>query len=119
MLKNISELQKKVLVSINNELYNPSFTSYNEIFEDCILSSYQEFIEKYKINFHSAIQELHLITIYQYKTFDGGEIEIELHKFDGDYDFKYNTKRKTEQTQKIQDDFETSWVNDDLAVQLF
>jgi hypothetical protein len=119
MIRNISQLRKRVLVSINNELHNPSFTNYNEIFEDCILSTHQDFVEKYKINFQSTIHELHLITIYEYKTFDGGEIEIELHKFDADYDFKYNTKIKTAQTKKIQEEFEVTWINDDLAIQLF
>lgn len=119
MLKNVSELKKKVFVSINETFHSVLSNDYNEIFEDCVLLSHQEFIEKYKINFTSVIEELHLITTYQYKTFDGGEIEIELHKFDGDYDFKYNARKATEQTQKIQDDFEASWVNDDLAVRLF
>ena len=119
MLKNVTELKKEVFVSINNELYKPTFSNYNEIFEDSILNSHQEFIEKYKIKYPSAIQDFHLITVYHYKTFDRGEIEIQLHKFDGDYDFKYKSKSETEQSQKIQDDFEASWINDDLAVQLF
>lgn len=119
MLKNVAELKKEVFVSINNELHKPVFTDYNEVLEDSILFSHQEFIEKYKIKYFSAIQDFHLITAYQYKTFDGGEIEIELHKFDGDYDFKYKTKSQTEQIKKIQDDFEASWINDDLTAQLF
>lgn len=119
MLRNVLELKKIVFVSINEKLHRVSFNDYNEIFEDCILLLHQEFIEKYKINFVSAIKELHLVTAYQYKTFDGGEIEIELHKFDGDYDFKYNARKATEQTQKIQDEFEASWINDDLAIQFF
>lgn len=119
MLKNINDLKREVFVNVNGELHKVSFTNYNEIVDDIIFLSQQDFIEKYRINFASAIQDLHLVDVFHFKTFDGGEIEIELHKFDGDYDFKYKTKGRSEQSQKIQEDFETLWANDDLAVLLF
>ena len=119
MMKNVKEMKKEVLVSINGTLSNISLNDYNEILDNFIFLSQIDFITKYRIKYPMAIQDLHLVTTYRYKTFDGGEIEVELHKFDGDYDFKYNMEKYSQQAQKIQDDFEASWVNDNLAVQLF
>lgn len=119
MLENITEMKRQVFININDEFHKVLFKNYNEILDDIVFLTQKDFIEKHKINYPSAIQDLHLVTVFHFKTFDAGEIEIELHKFDGDYDFKYITKSKSEQTQKIQDDFEVSLVNDDLAVQLF
>jgi hypothetical protein len=36
-----------------------------------------------------------------------------------DYDFKYNAKINSEQTRKIQNEFEPSWLNDELAFKFF
>lgn len=119
MLENINELKRQVLAEINGSLHSPVFTNYREMLGDSFLLNKKEFIIKYSIDFKSEVKNLHLIDIFLFKTFDGGEIEIELHKYDGDYEYKYNTKIASEQVQKIQDNFEASWINDNLNVLLF
>ncbi|MCF6149420.1 MAG: hypothetical protein E3K37_12265 [Candidatus Kuenenia sp.] len=119
MLEDISQFQRDVIVSINGQFFHPKFDKYRDMLGDCFLIDNKEFIQKYKIDYKGKIENMHLIDIFNFKTFDGGEIEVELHKYDGDYRYVYNMTTLTLQSQKIQDDFEACWVNDELAILLF
>lgn len=118
MLQNVTEMKRDVFVSINHFPYKVSYTSYNQIMEDVIFCTDEIFFEKYNINLTEPVWDLHLVTVFNFKTFDGGKMIVELHKFDGDYWFIYKPVFETTETQIIRDEFEPYWRNDTLCENL-
>lgn len=118
MLNNLIEFKRNTFLRADKKNIAIDFSDYNSLMNDLFFLERKSFIKKYKLDSGLTTSEFHLLEKFYFKTFDKGEIEIDMHKYDGDYEFIYRVISSTPQSTKIQEEFEPSWMNEDFNISL-
>lgn len=118
MLNNLKEFKRNIFLRTDKENIAIDFSDYNSLVDDLFFLERRNFLRKYKLDSSLRTSEIHLLESFHFKTFDKGEIEIDMHKYDGDYEFVYRIISSTPQSLKIQEEFEQSWMNEDFNISL-